>query len=92
MRRRFDHLVTELSVAVGCRLPRYALWLRMHESGLNPEALSKNEALAFCGAPVAAFLGERGLCLPLRAQRRLQRAIERFDPAVLSPDERFARI
>gem|GEM_PF-1048431 len=92
VRRRFDHLVMELSVAVGCVLPRYALWLRMRESGINPEALSREEALAFCDAPVTAFLGERGLALPIRARRRLLRAIERFDPSVLSPYERFARI
>lgn len=92
MRRRFDHLVVELSVACGCMLPRYALWLRMRESGLNPEDLSKEEALAFCGAPVTVFLGEQGLNLPVRARRRLMREIERFDPSVLSPYERFARI
>ena len=91
MRRRFDHLVVELSVAVGCVLPRYALWLRMHESGLNPEHLSREQALAFCDAPVTAFLGERGLALPSRARRRLLREIQRFDPNVLSPYERFAQ-
>jgi hypothetical protein len=92
VRRRFDHLVVELSVAVGCVLPRYALWLRMRECGLNPEDLSKEEALLFCDVPVTAFLAERGLSLPIRARRRLLRAIQQFDPSVLTPYERFARI
>jgi hypothetical protein len=92
VRRRFDHLVVELSVAVGYRLPRYALWLRMREAGLNPEDLSKEEVLAFCAAPVTTFLEERGLSLPIRARRRLLRSIARFDPTVLTPYERFARI
>jgi hypothetical protein len=63
----------------------------MHESGFNPEALSKEQALAFCEAPVTAFLGEHGLSLGLRARRRLLREIQRYDPSVLSPFERFAR-
>lgn len=91
MRRRFDHLVVELSVAVGCALPRYALWLYMCECGLNPEDLTREQAIAFCDAHVTGFLAERGLSLPIRARRRLLRAIERFDPSVLTPYERFAR-
>jgi hypothetical protein len=91
VRRRFDHLVVELSVAVGCMLPRYPLWLCLHESGFNPETLSKEQALAFCGEPMSAFLGERGLSLGIRARRHLMREIERFDPSVLSPFERFAQ-
>jgi hypothetical protein len=63
----------------------------MHELGFNPETLSKEQALAFCGAPMMVFLGERGLFLGIRARRRLLREIERFDPSVLSPFERFAR-
>jgi len=92
VRRRFDHLVVELSVAVGYRLPRYALWLRMREAGLNPEDLSKEEVLAFCDAPVTAFLEEHGFSLPIRARRRLLRSLAQFDPTVLTPYERFARI
>jgi hypothetical protein len=92
MRRRFDHLLVELSVAVGCPLPRYALWLRMREAGFNPEDLSKDEALAFCAAPVTAFLGEQGLFLPSRARRRLLRTVARFDPSIPTPYERLARI
>jgi hypothetical protein len=92
VRRRFDHFVVELSVAVGCMLPRYALWLRMRECGLDPEDLSREEALAFCDTPVTEFLAERGFALPPAVRRRLHRAIERFDPAVPTPEERFARI
>ena len=92
MRRWFNHLVVELSVATGCVLPRYALWLHMRECGLDPEHLSKEEVLAFCDAPVTAFLAERGLYLPIRARRRLLREIKQFDPTIPTPYERFARI
>jgi len=92
VRRRFNHLVVELSVAVGSLLPRYALWLRMREVGLDPEDLSREEALAFCDTPVTEFLAEQGFALPLPARRRLRRAIERFDPALPTPEERIARI
>jgi len=92
VRRRFDHLVVELSVAVGSMLPRYALWLRMRECGLDPEDLSREEVLAFCATSMTEFLAERGYALSPAARRRLHRAVERFDPAVKTPEERFARI
>lgn len=91
-RRRFDHLVIEISVAVGRRVPRYALWLRLHELGWDPEELSREAALAFCGAPLSGFLGERGLALAPRPRRRLERSVARFDPSVPTPCETFARL
>jgi hypothetical protein len=91
-RRRFDQLWVELSVAVGQRVPRYALWLRLHEHGFDPEDLSCEHALAFCGAPLSGFLDERGLALALRTRRRLVRSVARFDPSVPTPCELFARL
>lgn len=91
-RRRFDHLIVELSVAAGRRLPRYALWLALHEAGWNPERLSRDGALAFCDGPLEPFLARRGLRLTRRAARRLRRAVARFDPRVLRPEERFAAL
>ncbi len=90
-RRVFDHLVLELSVATGCALPRYALWLRFRERGFDPEDLSRSEALAFFDDGLAEFLDERGLRLPLRAWTRVRRALARFDPHHPTPYERFAR-
>lgn len=91
-RRRFDHLVLELSLILGRALPRYPLWLRLHEAGFDPEELSRDELLAFCGPPLEHFLEERGLALPLRQQRRLARAIDRFDPSLTTPEEHLERL
>jgi hypothetical protein len=89
-RRRFDHLVLEISLAAGVRIPRYDLWLRLHELGVDPESLKAEQSLAFCSGPLAEFLAEFGLYLGPRSRRRLCRSIERFDPDVPTPDERLA--
>jgi hypothetical protein len=89
-RRRFDHLVAELSVAIGSRVPRYALWLRMHEYGWNPDRLTREQAVAFCGVPLSSFLATRGLRLRSWRQKRLLREMERFDPALPTPYDRVA--
>jgi hypothetical protein len=89
-RRRFDHLVLELSLALDECVPRYALWLRLHEEGFDPEALDRDAALAFCRDPLERFLEELGLELPPRRLRRLRRAVDRFDPELGTPYERIA--
>jgi hypothetical protein len=91
-RRRFDHLVLEISLAVGELIPRYPLWLRLHELGWNPERLSPQATIAFCGAPLTRFLADHGLALSGRARRRLERNLRRYDPAIPTPYERMARI
>jgi hypothetical protein len=88
-RRRFDHLVLELSLALGECVPRYALWLRLHEEGFDPEALDRQQTLAFCAAPLECFLDELGVELRPRRLRRLRRAIDRFDPELRTPYERI---
>jgi hypothetical protein len=92
MRRVFDHLHAEVSVGVGELVPRYALWLRMRESGADPDRLTRDEALAFCRRHLSAFLHERGLALARRPARRLEREIGRFDPTRPTPYERAARV
>jgi hypothetical protein len=91
-RRRFDHLVLEISLAVGQCIPRYPLWLRIHELGWNPERLSAQTVIAFCGAPLTRFLADHDLALSPRARRRLERNLRRYDPAIPTPYERMARI
>ena len=88
-RRRFDHLVVELSLALGESVPRYALWLRLHEEGFDPEALGRSQAIAFCEAPLERFLDELGLELEPRRLRRLRRVVDRFDPELSTPYERI---
>jgi len=88
-RRRFDHLFVEASVAAGLRLPRYDLWLALHEFGADPESLSRVDAIRFCDESLPRFLRQRGIALSRRATRGLQVQIERYDPAVPSPYEHF---
>ena len=89
-RRCFDHLAAEISVAVGSVVPRYRLWLRLHDLGLDPEGLSSQQAASFCGDPLPDFLAECGLQLAPRRQLRLQRSLRRYDPSVPAPHEHFA--
>lgn len=89
-RSGFDHLVAEVSVAVGAAIPRYRLWLRLHDFGVDPEALGHAEALGFCAGPLVPFLIDEGYWLSPRARRRLLRAVARFDPTRPSPADRLA--
>ena len=91
-RRRFEHLVVEMSLALGLQVPRYPLWLFLHERGFDPEQLSAVGVLAFCNGPLTGFLADRGLALRPRQLRRLRRAVRRFDPAVPTPCERLAHL
>ena len=90
-RRRFEHLLAEISVAVGARIPRYALWLRLREEEMDPEALARAAALAFCRGPLEDFLAAQGLRLTTREQRRLIRNVARFDAEMPTPEERLSR-
>jgi hypothetical protein len=91
-RRRFDHLFIELSLAVDALVPRYALWLEIQEFGFDPNALTGEQATAFCDGPLRRFLFERGFWLSPRSQRRLRRLVERHDPGIRTPEEHFARL
>ena len=91
-RRRFDHLLVQLSLGADRAIPRYALWSSLRELGWDPEFLSREAAIAFCGGPVHAFLADRGLRLGERAARRLQKSVHRYDPRFPTPEEVFARL
>jgi len=92
VRRAFDHLHAELSIGVGCLVPRYALWLHLRDLGLDPEALDREQALSFCRLHARDFLAELGLPLAPHAARRLERALARFDPLRPTPSEQLARL
>lgn len=91
-RRGFDHFHAELSVEIGRLVPRYALWLRMQETGCEPATLSAREALHFMATDLDAFLGAEGLELTQRAKRRLERRVRRFDPRHPTPYETMQRM
>ena len=80
----------EVSLAVGQRISRYALWLRLRELGANPEALDREAAVGFCEGPLLHFLVDQGFGLSPRALRHLARAVARFDPQRPSPADRLA--
>ena len=91
-RRRFDHLVVELSVAVGRVVPRYALWLRLGELDWNPDSLTRDQVLGFIDEHVAAFLDEHALTLPPREAKRLRKLLVRYDPRYPTPYETMQRL
>jgi hypothetical protein len=73
-------------------VPRFDLWLELHECDMDPEHLSQEEAMAFCDGPLETYLHRCGLGLHPRELRRLSRRIRRYDPAVPTPYERFAAL
>jgi len=91
-RRRFTHLHTELSVALGTLVPRWALWLRLEERGFPPERLTRDGVLAFQQRELDDFLAEQRLSLSPRSARRLARTLARFDPARPTPEEVMERL
>ena len=80
-----------ISVAAGIRVPRYALWLELHDLGWNPDAMTTEQALAFVDGAMQSFLGQRGLAVTPRAFRRLRKLIVRFNPDHPTPYEHFER-
>ena len=91
-RRRFEHLHSELSVAAGRLIPRYALWLHLHGLGRDPENLSREGVLSFARGPMEGFLADHGIHLSPRVERRLMRSLERFDPRHDTPSEVMERL
>jgi hypothetical protein len=91
-RRRFEHLVVELSLALGQAVPRFRLWQALHDAGCDPERLEREQAVAFCDARLAGFLAGLGRSLEAGAARRLRRRVARFDPRYPTPEEVFARL
>jgi hypothetical protein len=82
--------VVELSRAVEQTIPRYRLWLRLHDFGWDPEDLKLEQAVAFCKGPMKLFLTESGLEMSARANRHMRKEVGRFDPDILTPYDRMA--
>lgn len=91
-RRYFEHVYTEICVAVGRRISRYDLWLAIWDAGGDPDDLTREHARSFAELGLGPLLREEGLALEPRARRRLQRRIVRFDPDHPTPEEWLARL
>ena len=91
-RRRFDRLVVELSVSLDRWVARYALWQAVREAGYDPESWSGAEAERFCTVQLPRWLRLNGHALPEARLKKLARSMARFDPALLTPEEHFARL
>jgi hypothetical protein len=89
-RRRFNHLFEEISVRVGRLAPRYALWLRLRELGMDADALTREDVVTFCREHLDLFLFEHELALAPRQTQDLLRIVARHDPAVRTAAEWFA--
>lgn len=85
--RAFDHLYTEICVAVGARISRYALWLLVWESGADPDDLKQDEAGNLVELHLPTLLREEGFELAARARKRLARKVQRFDSRYPTPEE-----
>jgi hypothetical protein len=86
-RRYFEHMYKEICVAVNRRVSRYDLWLRVWESGGDPDDLTGPQAHIFVERHLSPLLAEEGLRLEGRPRRRLEKSILRFDPRHPTPEE-----
>ncbi len=91
-RRRFDHLVTELSILLGRRVARFSLWQAVGEAGYDPERWNGAEAERFCTIALPHWLRSQGLPVAEPKLVRLGRRLRRFDPSLPTPEEHFARL
>lgn len=86
-RRYFEHLYTEICVAVNRRVSRYGLWLLVWEAGGDPDDLTREQARVFVEHHLSSLLSEEGLRLEGRPRKRLEKSILRFDPRYPTPEE-----
>ena len=91
-RRYFEHLYSEICVAVNRRISRYDLWLRVCEGGGDPNQLTREQALYFVENDLSSLLVEEDTSLRGRGRRRLEERILRFDPRHPTPEEWLSRI
>jgi len=77
-------------VRIGRLAPRYALWLRLRELGMDADLLAQGEVVSFCRDHLDDFLREHELALAPRQARDLLRSVARHDPALRTPAEWLA--
>ena len=91
-KRYFEHVYSEISVAVGRRVSRYDLWLAIWSAGEDPDDLSQKQVRCFLDSELDDFLREEGIALDGRARRQLEKRVLRFNPDHPTPAEWFSRL
>lgn len=92
LKRYFEHVYSEISVAAGRRVSRYDLWLAIWSAGEDPDDLNQKQVRCFLDSELDDFLREEGLALAPRARKRLEKRLLRFNPDYPTPEECFSRL
>ena len=90
--RYFEHLYCEISTAAARRVSRFDLWLRIHEVGGDPDALTRRQVRLFVDQQLGGLLSEEGIRLEGRQRRRLEFSLLDFDPDHPTPAEWLAGV
>jgi hypothetical protein len=86
-RRTFEFVYVEISLALSRRISRYDLWVRIWESGGDPDDLDRAQVRRFVERGLDGLLTEEGVRLAPRARRRLERRLCGFEPSAPTPEE-----
>jgi hypothetical protein len=81
-RKVFNKLHEELSLMRGENQNRYALWTEIAGSGIDPETMTKEQAIEWSFLYLEATI----------EQIKLAKVLKRFDPTAITPEEIMARI
>lgn len=88
-RRVFNRLVVEISLAVRHCVSRRALWVYLHELGVDPAQMSAKDAAALCGPPLRRFLAAQGIRLEPAELHKLELQLRRINPYRPDPYDRL---
>jgi hypothetical protein len=88
----FDRLCFAIELALERPTPRWPLWLRLRESGIDPERASAASLRAAAERALAAVRAELGCPLSPRERVGLRRALARFDPRIAPAYEHAERL
>ena len=77
-RRILNRLLIALSLAAGRHVSRTDLWVHLHGMGIDPAALTANEALRFCSDGLVDFLAAQEIAMDCGERSRLRAEIARY--------------
>lgn len=88
----FERLCFTLELALERPTPRWQLWLRLREGGVDPDSARAASLRPAAEQAMASVRAELGSPLSPRERVRLRRALARFDPRVAPPYEHAERL